>query len=318
MVSNLRTVVVAGVVAAGAAAALATAAPAEGAAVATAPTFTKQVAFARDGAIYVGRGTTETRLTPAAGNSRPRWEPNGRTLAYLHGGELWQMNADGTGQHRVTAGRAAGPAFSPDGRWLAYSAPACLGGPGVYRVRATAPHGTPEVLFPAACRTEALPAPTAPTAPDAGALVERLRYDDAIAWSPDGTKIAFRGGDCEGVYDNCLTIGTVATGTERALAAFGGGGSEDGYAVVPAWRPDGAKVAWTTYTGDAVHVMEAGADGSARRRVGTAQDRELAYVDAGRAVVTAQHRGRSTITLVDLATGRRTPLNQGSQPAVRP
>ena len=315
MVSNLRTMVMAGAVVAGAAAALATASPATAG---SAPALTKQVAFARDGAIYLSKGAAETTLTPAAGNSRPRWAPDGRTLAYLHGGELWQMNADGTNQHRVTPGRAAGPAYSPDGQWIAYSAPACLGGPGVYRVRAAAPHRAPEVLFPAACRSEALPAPTAPDATGTGPLVERLRYDDAIAWSPDGTKIAFRGGDCDSVYDNCLTIGTIATGTERALAAFGGGGADDGYAVVPAFRPDGAKVAWTAYTGDAVRVMEAAADGSGRRQVGAAQDRELAYVDAGRALVTAQYRGRSTVMLLDLASGRRTPLTQGSQPAVRP
>ena len=88
-----------------------------------------------------------------------------------------------------------------------------------------------------------MPAPTrARPGPTGGTLAERLRYDDAVAWSPDGTKIAFRGGDCESVYDNCLSLGTIATGSERALAGFGGGGGADGYAVVPAWRPDGAKV----------------------------------------------------------------------------
>jgi hypothetical protein len=65
-----------------------------------------------------------------------------------------------------------------------------------------------------------------------------------------------------------------------------------------------------------VRVVEAGADGSGSRWVGTAKDRELAYVDAGRALVTAQYRGHSTITLVDLRTGARTPLGPGSQPAV--
>jgi Tol biopolymer transport system component len=236
----------------------------------------------------------------------------------VHAGELWQMNADGTAQHRVTEGKAAGPSFSPDGRWIAYSAPACVGGPGVYRVKATAPHGVPEVLFPASCRDQELPAPTAPTQTDAAALTDRLRFDDAIAWAPDGARIAFRGGDCESVYDNCLSIGNIETGMERALAGFGGGGSEDGFAVVPAYRPDGAKVAWTTFDGGAVTITEAAADGSGRRQIGTSNDRELAYVDADRALVTAKHQGRSWVTLVDLTTGARVPFQAGSQPSVQP
>jgi TolB protein len=317
MVSSLRSAVIA--IFAGGAAGLLIAAPAaEARSAAPAPTFDKQVAYARDGAIFVTNGTTERKLTDDDGNGRPRWAPNGRVLAYLHGGELWQMNADGSDQHRVTAGQAAGPAYSPDGEWLAYAAPACLGGPGVYRVRAAAPHGVPEVLFPAACREQALPAPTAPNAAGGGILADRLRSDDAIAWSPDGMRIAFRGGDCSSVYDDCLSTGNIATGMERALAGFGGGGAEDGFAVVPAYRPDGARIAWTTYAGDSITIVEAGADGSGRRQIGTADDRELAYVDAGRALVTAKHQGHSWITLIDLATGRRTPLHAGSQPSVQP
>jgi TolB protein len=289
------------------------------AATAATPTFTTPVAYVRDGAIYTSSGAAEKRLTPVKdSNSRPRWSPDRRRLAYVHSGELWLMNADGSAPSRVVPGRSAGAAFSPDGQWIAYAAAACLGGPGVYRVRATAPHGTPEVLFPAACRGQAAPAPSTTAGPTGGTLAERLRYDDAVAWSPDGTKIAFRGGDCESVYDDCLSIGTIATGAERTLAGFGGGGGTDGYAVVPAWRPDGAKVAWTSYVdGDGVHLVEAGADGAARRRIGAVDDRELAYVTAtGAALVTGTYDGRSWVLLLNPATGKRTPFHAGSQPAV--
>jgi dipeptidyl aminopeptidase/acylaminoacyl peptidase len=318
MFTNLRTTIIAaaGIFAGGTA--LLVGAPAQ-AAPATTPTLAKSVAYARDGAIYTSKGNGETKLTAGDQNSRPRWAPNGRTIAYLHGGELWEMNAEGTAQHRVTEGKAGGPSFSPDGQWIAYSAPACLGGPGVYRVKAAAPHGVPAVLFPAACREQELPAPTAADATAlAAGLPERLRTDDAIAWSPDGARIAFRGGDCESVYDNCLSIGNIETGMERALAGFGGGGSEDGFAVVPAYRPDGAKVAWTTFDGDTVTITEAAADGTGRRQIGISNDRELAYVDADKALVTAKHEGRSWVTLVDLNTGARVPFQAGSQPSVQP
>ena len=261
-------------------------------------------------------GRRRDQAHAAAGNSRPRWATDGRTLAYLHGGELWQMNADGTGQHRVTAGRAAGPAYSPDGQWLAYSAPACLGGPGVYRVRAAAPHGVPEVLFPAACREQARAGADRAGRTDPGPLVERLRYDDAIAWSPDGTNIAFRGGDCESVYDNCLSVGT----SPRAWSAP---------------LPASAAAAPATATRSSRHTARTGRSSPGprtpappctsrrpRRRQRASADRHRPRPGTrlrrpGRALVTAQYQGRSRITLVDLATGNRARsgrLAAGSQP----
>lgn len=284
---------------------------------AAAPTFDRPVAYVRDGAIFTSQGAKEKRLTGTDDNRRPRWSPDRRRIAYLHGGEVWLMNADGSGKHRVTPGRSGGPTFSPDGRWIAYAAPACLGGPGVYRVRASAPHGAPEVLFPAECRGQAAPAPAAPAGPVAGSLADKLRTDDAVAWSPDGARLAFRGGDCESTYDNCLSVGVLATGVERTVAGYGGGGSADGFAVVPAWRGDGARLSWTAYAdGDTVHVMDAAADGGDRHRLGAAEDRELTYVGTGRALVTGRYRGRSWVLLLDLATGARTPFHAGSQPSL--
>jgi len=283
------------------------------------PTFTKSVAYVRDGAIFVSKGATEKRLTPDTGNARPRWDRAGRTLAYLHDGELWQMNADGSARHRVTAGVAAGAAFSPDGQWIAYSAPACLGGPGVYRVRATQPHGAPEVLFPAECRTQPVPAATAvEPGPKAGTLADKLRTDDAVAWSPDGTRIAFTDGDCAGIYDDCLSVGNIATGGERTVDAYGGGGSADGFAVVPTFNGDGTRVAWTAFRDGAVRVIEEAADGTGRRVVGVAGDRELAYHGTDKALVTGQYKGRSWVILLDLKTGKRTPFHQGSQATIQP
>jgi Tol biopolymer transport system component len=283
------------------------------------------VAYVRSGDNYVSSGPAEKRLTTGGGHSRPQWSPDGKRIAYLTGAQLWTMSADGTAQRRLTTRAAAGPSWSPDGKWIAFASLSCTGGPGVYRIAATGTTATPEVLFPRDCRGEELPAEEPPAA-RVGTLTERLRTDDAVAWSPDGTKIAFRGGDCESVYDSCLSVGTVATGGEQAVAAYGGGGLENrGFAVVPSWRGDGARLAWTAYQegettaeNEPVHLVEYDPATRAKHTVGGPLDRELAYLGTTRAVVTGQYRGGSWVTIVGLADGSRTPFHSGSQPSVRP
>jgi hypothetical protein len=276
--------------------------------------------------VYDSKGATETRLTRDGGYSRPRWSPDGRQLAYLKGGRLWTMKADGTGKRRLTTRAASGPSWSPDGRSIAFASLSCTGGPGVYRISATLAGAQPEVLFPADCRGEELPAEPAITTGQVGALSDRLRYDDAVAWSPDGTRVAFRGGNCESVYDACLSVGTVATGGEKTVAAYGGGSLQtSGFAVVPNWRADGAKLSWTAYQeGETaaddkpVHLVEYDAVSGAKRTVGGSLDREMAYVDATRGVATGQYKGGSYVMVVGLANGSRTPFHAGSQPSVQP
>jgi Tol biopolymer transport system component len=275
--------------------------------------------------VYVSKGTAETRLSKDGGYSRPRWSPDGKQLAYLKGGLLWTMRADGTAKRRLTTRAASGPSWAPDGKSIAFASLSCTGGPGVYRI-STAAGAKPEVIFPSDCRGEALPAEPAITTGEAGALSDRLRTDDAVAWSPDGSKVAFRGGACESVYDACLSVGTVATGGEKTVAAYGGGSLQtSGFAVVPSWRADGAKLAWTAYQegetaadDQPVHLVEYDAVTGAKRTVGGILDREMAYLDATRGVATGQHTGGSWVTVVSLANGTRTPFHPGSQPSVQP
>jgi TolB protein len=295
-------------------------------AAAATPALPSLVAYVRGGDVYVSKGAAETRLTTGGGHSRPRWSPDGKQIALLKGGQLWTMKADGTAKRRLTTRAAAGPSWSPDGRSIAFASLSCTGGPGVYRISATVANARPEVLFPSDCRGEALPAEPAVTTGEAGALSDRLRTDDAVAWSPDGAKVAFRGGSCESVYDSCLSVGTVATGGERTVAAYGGGSLQNsGFAVVPNWRSDGAKLAFTAYQeGETaaddrpVHVVEYDAVTGAKRTVGGALDREMAYVDAQRGVATGQYKGGSWVLVVGLSTGARTAFHQGSQPSVQP
>lgn len=294
-------------------------------ATAATPALPSLVAYVRGGDVYVSKGATETRLTRDGGYSRPRWSPNGQQIALLKGGRVWTMKADGTAKRRLTTRAASGPSWSPDGRSIAFASLSCTGGPGVYRI-STVAGAQPEVLFPADCRGEELPAEPAITTGQVGALSDRLRYDDAVAWSPDGARVAFRGGNCESVYDACLSVGTVATGGEKTVAAYGGGSLQtSGFAVVPSWRADGAKLSWTAYQeGETaaddkpVHLVEYDAVTGAKRTVGGSLDREMAYLDATRGVATGPYKGGSYVMVVGLANGTRTPFHAGSQPSVQP
>ncbi|MEV6595879.1 hypothetical protein AB0M36_03335 [Actinoplanes sp. NPDC051346] len=296
------------------------------AAAATVPSMATLVAYVRGGEVYVSKGAAETRLTTGGGWSRPQFSPDGKSIALLKSGQLWTMKADGSAKRRVTTRAAAGASWSPDGRFLAFASLSCSGGPGVYKISATAVNAVPEVVFPSYCRGEELPAEPEGRSAPTGSLSDRLRADDAVAWSPDGTKVAFRGGDCESIYDACLTVGTIATGGEKTVDAYGGGSRQtSGFAVLPTWRRDGAKLAWTAYQkGETtaedlpVHVVEYDVATGAKRTVGASQDRELAYVDSARAVATGTYKNGSWVMVVSLTNGSRTPFHQGSQPSVQP
>ena len=136
--------------------AAATASPAGSAVPLPAATVAGTFAFAKInetealGDIYVidGDGTGLKRLAAEAGHDlgNPAWSPDGERIAYARSiGEtnthtedyaVWVMDADGSGQRRLTKGSDRGfwPAWSPDGSQLAFRRTALEGGMGIYRM----------------------------------------------------------------------------------------------------------------------------------------------------------------------------------------
>lgn len=69
-------------------------------------------------------GSGQKQITSAgSSSSSPRWSPDGRKIAYSHGGQIWTMDPDGDDKEQVTkiSSGAAQPVWSRDSQWLAFS-----------------------------------------------------------------------------------------------------------------------------------------------------------------------------------------------------
>jgi len=131
-----------------------------------------QIAFARNSSttdiIAINAdGSNERNLTNTAGihEVHPSWSINGK-IAYERNGQIWVMNADGTGQVQfpgITQPTATQPAWEADGTKLAF-----LSGGEIWKINSD---GTGERQVTMNATTDSNP-----------------------AWSPDGLKIAFSKG----------------------------------------------------------------------------------------------------------------------------
>jgi dipeptidyl aminopeptidase/acylaminoacyl peptidase len=260
----------------------------------------RKIAFARrhngSSQVYVmnADGSGVRRLTsrprPRAGGSwnvfAGGWSPDGRKLALAAWGprnvEIYVMNADGSGQRRLT--RAAmfdhvAPAWSPDGRKIAFakvrsgnSEVFVMNADGSAKRRLTrqpagghSPAWSPDgrkILFGSG--RDGNQEIYAMNADGSGQrnLTREQGDDYAGAWSPDGRKISFvtkRDGNWEVYVMNPDGSG------KRNLTRNPGNDGPRGWGA--AWSPDGRKIAFVSDRDRTYEVYVMNADGSGQRRL---------------------------------------------------
>jgi len=212
-------------------------------------------------AYFVLRPRTETaspakdisfmQLTDQAGpETFPSLSPDGRSLAYAAGGDIWLQRVGGKNPINLTKDPAADtqPAFSPDGEHIAFRS--ARSGGGIFVMGAT------------------------------GESVRRLTdFGYNPAWSPDGKDIVFstaQWGDpiARYAFDSQLWVVSAASGEKRQLT------KRDSVpdAVQPNWSPHGQRIAFWAVNGGQRDLWTVSADGT--NPVAVTQDAALDWSPA--------------------------------------
>lgn len=147
-----------------------------------------------EGGIYAARDGHLNQLTEDPADVEPDFSADGRKIAFVRGGDVWSMRADGTGQHKLTSGAEldSRPQFSPDGRFVVFAR----------RASADAPRDLYRVNLGGSARP----------------LVTSAGDEHEASFSPDGKTIVFVRGVAEasgGIADDIYSVRPSGGGLAR-------------------------------------------------------------------------------------------------------
>jgi Tol biopolymer transport system component len=226
--------------------------------------------------ISVIRGTPTRLTTDSADELSPSLSPDGTTIVFSRGADLWLMGADGSGQRLLAPApdrvSYTKPSWSANGRLVAFTA---------WDVSACSP-GSRRCAAPSVQVIHS----------DGSGLRKIASWAMSPRWSPRGQRLAFAGNvlPFELRPRSIYSVSLAGSGPRLAHAEAG--------VDSPSWSPDARKIAYTRSgrTGPAVYVLRA--DRSRSRRVARGERPEwsprgdrIALSDRGRLYV-ASSRGR--------------------------
>ncbi|HEU5253126.1 MAG TPA: hypothetical protein VFU16_07365 [Solirubrobacterales bacterium] len=92
------------------------------------------------GGLFAVKDGRLNQLTEDPTDTEPNFSPDGRTIAFARGGDIYSVRPDGSGQRQLTSGPEVDslPKIAPNGRYVVFERRGALGGPSsLYSVRAT-------------------------------------------------------------------------------------------------------------------------------------------------------------------------------------
>ena len=189
--------------------------------------------------------------------------------------ELWLMRWDGSEPQQLTNHKsiALGPAFSPDGQWLAFTS-YLRGKPQLFALRPTQGYIKPISTLPG--------------------------VNSSPSFSPDGRRVVFAAGD-DGNTDIYVTDTTGST-PERLTVARA-------IETQPTWSPNGRQIAFTSTMSGSPQLYVMDAEGTNVRRLTTTDvfaDEASWAPDGVRLAYTTMVEQHFQVAILDLRDGSRT------------